>query len=110
MRRTDLATLCSGGLFTDGDWITTADQDPSGDVRLIQLADIGDGRFRDRSSRFMTRARAIELGCTFVEPVDVLVARMPEPVGRACLVPEWLTDAVVAVDISILGLLAVLSG
>jgi type I restriction enzyme S subunit len=37
------------GLTTDGDWIETKDQDHDGEVRLIQLADIGDGEFRDRS-------------------------------------------------------------
>lgn len=56
------------GLFVDGDWIETKDQNPDGDVRLIQLADIGDGEFRDRSHRFLTSARARELGCTFLSP------------------------------------------
>jgi type I restriction enzyme, S subunit len=100
-RRLTVAALCEGGLFTDGDWITTADQDQSGEVRLIQLADIGDGVFRDRSSRFLSRSRAVELRCTFVKPGDVLVARMPDPVGRACLVPASVGNAVVAVDITI---------
>jgi type I restriction enzyme S subunit len=35
----------STGVFSDGDWIETKDQDPRGDVRLIQLADVGDGIF-----------------------------------------------------------------
>src|SRR5947209_3049957 len=46
------------GFFCDGDWVESKDQDPDGDVRLIQLADVGDGRYRDRSSRFMTKAAA----------------------------------------------------
>jgi type I restriction enzyme S subunit len=50
-RVTTLAGLISDGLFVDGDWVETKDQDPNGEVRLIQLADIGDGTFRDRSSR-----------------------------------------------------------
>jgi len=29
-----------GGVFVDGDWVESKDQDPAGDVRLIQLADI----------------------------------------------------------------------
>lgn len=32
------------GIFIDGDWVESKDQDPGGDVRLIQLADVGDGR------------------------------------------------------------------
>jgi type I restriction enzyme, S subunit len=35
-------------LFTDGDWIESKDQDINGEIRLIQLADIGDGNFLNR--------------------------------------------------------------
>ena len=43
--------ITSDGVFSDGDWIESKDQDPNGDVRLIQLADIGVGEFRNRSNR-----------------------------------------------------------
>lgn len=46
------------GVFIDGDWVESKDQDPDGDVRLIQLADVGDGIFRDKSDRFMTKEKA----------------------------------------------------
>lgn len=75
------------GLMTDGDWVESKDQDPNGDVRLIQLADIGDGCFRDKSARFLTKRKAIELNCTYLRKGDVLIARMPDPLGRACLFP-----------------------
>lgn len=55
-----------GGLVTDGDWIETKDQDPSGQVRLIQLMDIGDGEFRNRSARFLTPQTAERLNCTYL--------------------------------------------
>lgn len=67
------------GIFKDGDWIETKDQNPDGEVRLIQLADIGDGFFRNRSDRYMTKERAVELNCTFLKKGDILVARMPDP-------------------------------
>ena len=73
-----------GGLSTDGDWIESKDQDPTGSVRLIQLQDIGDGTFVNKSSRFLTEEKAEELNCTFLSPGDVLIARMPDPLGRAC--------------------------
>src|SRR5262245_32353087 len=69
-----LAELLSDGLYADGDWVETKDQDPQGEARLIQLADVGDGVFRNRSARFLTLVKAKELGCTFLEPGDVLVA------------------------------------
>jgi type I restriction enzyme, S subunit len=89
------------GLVSDGDWVETKDQDPSGEVRLTQLADVGDGDFRNRSSRYMTMESALRLNCTFLEPGDVLIARMPDPIGRACIFPDIAQPAVTAVDVMI---------
>lgn len=75
------------GVFVDGDWVESKDQDPDGDVRLIQLADIGDGTFRNKSSRFLTTEKAKALNCTFLEKGDILIARMPDPLGRCCIFP-----------------------
>jgi type I restriction enzyme, S subunit len=91
-----------GGLFRDGDWVETKDQDPAGSTRLTQLADIGTGSFRDRSDRWMLPDQVARLNCTLLEPDDVLIARMPDPIGRACVVPLHLGAAVTAVDVSIL--------
>ncbi len=71
-------------------------------MNLFQLADVGDGYFRDRSNRFLTLQWATELGCTLLEPGDVLVARMPDPLGRACVFPGVGRPAVTAVDVCIL--------
>ncbi len=89
-------------IFCDGDWIESKDQDENGKVRLIQLADIGDGEFRDRSNRFMTSKRAKELNCTFLKKNDVLIARMPDPLGRACIFPlEEENTYVTVVDVAV---------
>ena len=86
------------GVFCDGDWVESQDQDPDGDVRLIQLADIGDGVYNDRSSRFLTRSRAEELKCTFLKKGDLLISRMPDPLGRPCVFPGDRKPAVTVVD------------
>src|ERR1035441_2972954 len=86
------------GVFIDGDWVESKDQDPNGDVRLIQLADVGDGAYRDKSDRFMTKAKAEELRCTFLSQGDVLIARMPDPLGRACIFPGDTKPSVTVVD------------
>jgi type I restriction enzyme S subunit len=62
------------GVFCDGDWVESKDQDINGDIRLIQLADIGDGKFRNKSNRFLTFKKAIELNCTFLKQGDILIA------------------------------------
>ena len=89
------------GVFIDGDWVESKDQDLNGDVRLIQLADIGDGNYRDKSARFLTSKKAVELGCTFLNEGDVLIARMPDPLGRACIFPGDKKRAVTVVDVCI---------
>ena len=75
----------SRGVFVDGDWVESKDQDPNGDVRLIQLADVGDGSYLNKSQRFLTSLRSEELGCTFLQRGDILVARMPDPVAAGSL-------------------------
>jgi len=96
--------VCPDGLFLDGDWVESKDQDPEGDVRLIQLADIGDGVYLNRSSRFLTSKKATELRCKFLKPGDVLIARMPDPLGRACIFPGDPKKSVTAVDVCIVRL------
>jgi type I restriction enzyme S subunit len=91
----------SDGLFVDGDWVESKDQDPAGDVRLIQLADVGDGLYIDKSNRFLTSAKAAELGCTFLRAGDVLIARMPDPLGRACIFPGNRRRSVTVVDVAV---------
>ena len=89
------------GIFTDGDWVESKDQDPRGGVRLIQLADVGDGEYLDKSSRFLTREKSHDLRCTLLNPGDVLIARMPDPLGRACVFPGDAKPSVTVVDVCI---------
>ena len=89
------------GLFVDGDWVESKDQDENGDVRLIQLADVGSGEFLDKSSRYLTSTKAAELRCTHLRPGDLLVARMPDPIGRACIFPGTHQPCVTVVDVCI---------
>jgi len=93
-------------MFSDGDWVESKDQDPEGSVRLIQLADIGDGVFIDKSKRFMNIETAKRLNCTFLNKNDILIARMPDPLGRCCLFPfDEREKYVTVVDIAILRVL-----
>ncbi|MDM8516829.1 restriction endonuclease subunit S [Desulfobacterales bacterium HSG16] len=89
------------GLFSDGDWVESKDQDPNGDVRLIQLADVGIGDYLNKSNRFMTSKKAGKLRCTYLKPGDILIARMPDPIGRACIFPGDIQPCVTVVDVCI---------
>lgn len=90
------------GLISDGDWVESKDQDINGFVRLIQLADIGDGYFQNKSNRFMSIEKAKALNCTFLKQGDLLIARMPAPLGRTCIFPEIGQKSVTVVDICII--------
>lgn len=94
--------IATDGVLSDGDWVESKDQDPDGDVRLVQLADVGDAEYRDRSKRFLTSAKAAELRCTFLEIGDLLVARLPEPLGRVCRFPGDSRRCVTVVDVCII--------
>ena len=85
----------------DGDWIESKDQDPSGDIRIVQLADIGVGQYKNRSNRFITSQKAKKLNCYFIEVGDVLIARLPDPLGRACIFPGDPKRCVTVVDIAV---------
>lgn len=89
-------------LFSDGDWVESKDQDPSGPNRLVQLADVGVGLFKDKSSRWMNDQAFERLRCTPLSADDVLIARMPDPLGRACLLPSLPYRSATVVDVAIL--------
>jgi type I restriction enzyme S subunit len=93
--------VAQNGILTDGDWVESKDQDPAGVVRLLQLADVGDGVFLDKSNRFITNEKFAQLRCTEVVQDDVLVARMPAPLGRACLAPKLNHRCITVVDVAI---------
>jgi restriction endonuclease S subunit len=99
---TTLGAIGSAGLFIDGDWVESKDQDPEGTFRLLQLADIGDGVFLNKSDRWMNAEQFSRLRCTPLSARDILIARMPDPIARACLVPDGLPTCATVVDVAIL--------
>ena len=88
--------------FFDGDWVESKDQDPDGDIRLLQLADIGDGTFLDKSNRRIHQEAFERLRCREVQEGDILIARMPHPLGRACILPTGLGRTITVVDVAVL--------
>ncbi len=91
------------GKFIDGDWIESKDQSPKG-VKLIQLADIGEGEYLYKSDRWVSPATFDRLRCTEVLPGDILISRMAEPIGRACIVPDQGCRMLTGVDCTIVRL------
>lgn len=95
-----LKEVCT--FFADGDWIESSDQSDEG-IRLIQTGNIGEGKYLEKETRakYISESTFNKLSCTEVYPGDILVSRLPEPVGRACIIPEKNERMITAVDCTI---------
>lgn len=98
-----IVEVCKGTTesFLDGDWILSKDLDNNGDVRLIQLGNIGEGQFIDSSKKWISFEKFRELDCTLVRTGDILVSRMADPIARSCIVPSLPYKCITAVDVTI---------
>jgi type I restriction enzyme S subunit len=96
-----LVDLCE--LFADGDWVESKDQASEG-IRLIQTGNVGEGAFKDRvdKARFISEETFHRLRCTEIFEGDCLISRLPNPVGRSCILPDTGTRMVTAVDCTII--------
>ena len=90
-------------LLTDGDWIESKDQSLQG-IRLIQTGNVGSGEYleKEKRAKYISVETFARLGCTEVFPGDILISRLPDPVGRACMIPPKTERMITAVDCSIL--------
>lgn len=102
-----LGTLCD--VFADGDWIESKDQSNDG-IRLLQTGNVGLGVFRDKGdrSRYISEETFKRLRCTEIFPNDILISRLPDPVGRACIIPSIKKRLITAVDCTIVRLNSVM--
>lgn len=89
-------------VFIDGDWIESKDQSNIG-IRLIQTGNIGIGEYleKDNKAKYVSEDTFENLKCTEVFPGDILISRLPDPVGRACIIPYKDERMITAVDCTI---------
>lgn len=92
-------------LFTDGDWIESKDQSTEG-IRLLQTGNVGIGTFVQKSAtqKWISEETFKRLRCQEVLPGDILISRLPDPAGRACIVPMMPYRLITAVDCTIVRL------
>ena len=95
-----LVGLCSR--FCDGDWIESKDQSAGG-IRLIQTGNVGTTEFLDKRDRakWISEETFERLNCTEIFAGDILISRLPEPAGRACILPDLQERMITAVDCTI---------
>lgn len=88
--------------FFDGDWILSENMDPTGNIRLLQLSDIGIGEFLDKSNKHINEKSFKELECSELNEGDIMISRMAEPIARSCIVPKFPYKIITAVDVAVL--------
>ena len=92
-------SVCS--TYDDGDWLETKDQGGS-DYRILQISNIGSNSFVETGNwRYITEETFRRLNCHEVVPGDILVSRMPRPIGRGWMVTPMPFRMVTAVDVTI---------
>ena len=89
-------------LFDDGDWIESEHITTEG-IRLIQTGNIGVGCFVEKETRkFIYEKSFTSLRCKQLKTGDLLVCRLADPAGRACVLPDIGEERIVtSVDVTI---------
>lgn len=97
--RKTLLDLCE--TLEDGDWIESKDQG-SEDYRLLQISNIGVNEFVETGNyRYVSEETYRRLNCREILPGQILISRMPKPIGRAWLASEMPWRMITAVDVAI---------
>lgn len=90
-------------IFADWDWIESKDQSQSW-IRLIQTWNVWSGFFKNREEkwRYISEDTFKRLNCTEIFENDCLISRLPDPVGRACIIPKLNDKLITVVDCTII--------
>ena len=97
VKRIKSLALSPNSIFIDGDWINSPDISGEG-IRYLTTGNIGQGVFKEQGNGYITRETFTRLACTMVHAGDLVISRLNEPVGRACIIPDVYQECVVAVD------------
>jgi len=85
----------------DGDWVESKDQGGEG-YRLLQISNIGVNEFVETGNfRYVTEETFKRLNCREILAGQILISRMPKPIGRAWLVTAMPWRMIAAVDVAI---------
>ena len=66
--------------------------------RIIQLQNIGDGEFNNEYKIYTSKEKADELLSCNIYAGEIIISKMGDPVGRACIIPDYLKRCVMASD------------
>jgi type I restriction enzyme S subunit len=89
-------------LFDDGDWVESEHITTEG-VRLIQTGNIGIGQYSESNvKKYIFESSFSFLHCKEVQEGDLLICRLADPAGRACVLPNiGEVKVITSVDVTI---------
>lgn len=88
-------------LFDDGDWIESEHIADEG-IRLVQTGNIGVGIFIDDNKKYIFPESFQKLKCKEINEGDLLICRLADPAGRACILPYIKEKQIItSVDVTI---------
>lgn len=94
-----LTDIASDDELNDGNWVLSKDMVSDGEVKLIQLGNIGDCEYRDKGYKFLTREHFEELNGRQIFPGYLLVNRLVQDRMKACIIPKISGILMTAVDV-----------
>ena len=68
-------------------------------VRILQLQNLGDGQFINDNVKYTSKHKASSLSRCMVRPGDLIIAKMAEPLARACIVPNTVVQGLIVADL-----------
>jgi type I restriction enzyme S subunit len=86
-----------GSLFIDGDWIESKVITEEG-IRYITTGNVKVGHYSEQGNGYISNQTFKELNCTEVYEGDLIISRLNNPIGRACIVPNLNSRIVTSVD------------
>ena len=86
-----------GCCFIDGDWIES-DVITEDGIRYITTGNVGVLEYKEQGVGYISEETFHELGCTEVFSGDILISRLNEPIGRACILPDLNSRVITSVD------------
>jgi type I restriction enzyme S subunit len=68
-------------------------------IPIIRLQNIDYGKFIDKEIKYISPEKARELAYHSFRAGDLVLAKLGEPIGKTCIVPDYFQDGVVVADV-----------
>ena len=94
-----LADITTNESLNDGNWVLSDDMVSEGEVKLIQLASIGDCEYKYKGFKYLTKEHFRELNGKQIYPGYLLINRLVVDKMMTCLIPDIEGILMTAVDV-----------